>query len=45
MEKILFDALTAAIEKKNQAELEYMIAQREYEKLRAAYIAYTTNKK
>ena len=43
MEKILFDAMTAAMEKKNQAELEYLIAKREYEKLRAAYLAYTNN--
>ena len=43
MEKILFDAMTAAMEKKNQAELEYLIAQREYEKLRAADLAYTNN--
>ena len=40
MEKILFDAMVEAIERKNQAELDYLIAKREYEKLRAAYRAY-----
>ena len=40
MEKILFDAMVEAIEKKNQLELEYLIAKREAEKLIAAYRAY-----
>lgn len=40
MEKLLFDAMVAASEKKNQLELQLLIAAREYKQLQAAYKAY-----
>ena len=40
MEKILFDEMAKAIEKKNELELQYLIAKREAERLTAAYRAY-----
>lgn len=43
MEKILFEAMADAIEKKNELELQYLIAKRNCEKLMAAYKAYKGN--
>lgn len=40
MEKYLFEQMTAAMDLKNQKELEYMIAEREYKRIQAAYLAY-----
>ena len=40
MEKLLFEKMLKAIELKNEKELEYLIAKREYEKVKTAYLAY-----
>lgn len=40
MEETLLNALADAIIKKDQAELEYIIALKDYEKIKAAYKAY-----
>ena len=40
MEKVLFDAMMEAIEKKNRLELELLIAEKEAQALTAAYRAY-----
>lgn len=44
MEEILLNALTKAIEKKNELELQYIIAEQEYEALLRAYKAYKGGK-
>jgi hypothetical protein len=40
IETMLFDELTKAIEKKQQAEMELLIAEREYSAIQAAYRSY-----
>lgn len=44
MEEILFSAMTQAIERAAEKELEYLIAEREAKQLEAAYKAYIKNK-
>ena len=43
IEDFLFDELTKAIEKKNELELQLMLAEKECKALKAALTAYKTN--
>lgn len=40
MEQMLFEAMAEAMEKRNELELEFMIAEQEYQALCRAYKAY-----
>lgn len=44
MEQLLLDELCKAIEKRDQAELAYLIAQKEYERIQASYRIYMSGK-
>lgn len=40
MEKILFEEMIQALEKRNELELQLVIAEEEFRKLKSAYLAY-----